>query len=100
MLKQRSFANDGHRFIWREVVAVVFQYKKIESRDQAISGISRDQIHLFFLQGTCQQAKVHDARRRGKSKTVGCDQTLVTIRTLHKFVTKPWPPLWGIGRRL
>src|SRR5207245_10368520 len=43
MLKQRSFANDGHRFIWREVVEDVLQYKKREKVDDGRSVLVRSQ---------------------------------------------------------
>src|SRR5205807_772474 len=62
--------------------------------------VAGNQIDLLVLQTTSEQAKIHDARRRRKAQTVGSDQTLVAVRTLHEFVSEARPPLRRIGGHL
>src|SRR5437867_3756737 len=43
-----------------------------------------------------EQAEVHDARRRGETKAIGCDQAFVAVGTLHEFVAEPGAPLRSV----
>ena len=90
-------ADDGNRLVGREVVAVVFEHRQVQSRDQAVGGVAGDQVNLAGLQGAGEQAEVHDSWRGGEVQTVGCGQAAVTVGALHELVAESGTPVGGVG---
>ena len=94
---QHLLANDGHGFVWREVVLVVLEDEKIERRNQAIGGVSGGEVDLLFFESAGEQPKIHDARRLGEAQTVGCRQSLIAVGALHEFVAESGAPFGSVG---
>ena len=56
VLCQDLGAHYGNCFVGREVVAVIFERDEIEGIDQAVGGVSGDDVNLFFFQGAVDQS--------------------------------------------
>ena len=100
VMSQHLLANDGHGFVGREVVLVVFEDEEIESRDQAIGCVACGEVDLLVFERAGEQTEVHDARRLGEAQAVSRRQSLVTVRAFHEFVAEAGAPFRGVGGRL
>src|ERR1035437_9714735 len=89
-----------HRLIRRKIMSVVFQHEQTQSRNQPVGRIAAGQVDLVILSGPREQAQFHNAWLFREAQAVGCDQTSISIRTLHELIAEPGAPLWSKrGRR-
>src|SRR5580692_3912718 len=100
MLLQHLVAHDSYRFVGRKIMMVVLQHHEVERRNQSIGIVAGNQINLPVFERTSNQSQIHDARRRREAQAVTGDQTLVSIGTLHEFVSKTGAPLRSKRSRL
>src|SRR5579863_3686357 len=96
MLLQRLLPNYGYCLVWRKIMTIVFENKKIESRNQTVGSVSGSYIDLTVFERGRKQAEIHNARRRGEMEAIGRGQAFVSVRPLHKLITKSSPPLRSI----
>src|SRR5579863_2435374 len=96
MLLQCLPPNYGYCLVWRKIMAIVFENKKVERRNQTVGSVSGSYIDLTVFERGRKQAEIHNARRRGKMKSISGGQAFVSVRPLHELITKSSPPLRGI----
>ena len=91
-------ADDGDGVVGREIVAVVGEGDEGEGVDEAIRGISGDNVHLMIDEGAVDKAEVHDFRRFGEMETVAIAPAVEAVWTLEEFVADARAP-FGCERR-
>ena len=57
MPSQDLLTNNRNRLVGREVVAVIFEDKEIQSWNEAVGGVAGGKIDLFVFEAASQQAQ-------------------------------------------
>jgi hypothetical protein len=91
-------ANDGNGVVGREIVAVVFEGDEAEGVDEAVGGITGDDVDLMIDEGAVDEAEVHDARLPGEVEGVAVAPAAETVGALEEFVADADAPFGGEGR--
>jgi hypothetical protein len=94
-LPERGFADDGDGVVGREIVAVVFESDEAERIDEAVGGVSGDDIHLMIHEGAVDQAEVHDFGRFGEAEAVTFAEAGKPVGALEEFVADAGAPFGG-----
>ena len=79
-------ADDGNGVVGREVVAVVFEGDESKGIDEAIGGVTRDDVNLMFDKSAVDEAEVHDFGSFGEVEIIAAAPAAETVGTLEKFV--------------
>lgn len=94
-LRENGLADDGHGIVRWKVVAVVGECNEAKCIDEAIGGISSDNVHLMVDERAVDEAQVHHFGRFGKVEIVASAEAGEAIGTLEKFVADTGAPLGG-----
>ena len=57
--RQRFLANDGHGLVGRKIMFVVVQHEQVQRRNEAVGGVSCNQIYLLISQGPWEKTEIH-----------------------------------------
>src|ERR1019366_7985846 len=72
---------------------IVLETGEPEGLDGAVGGVSGDHIDLMGVEGTIEQAEIHDAWRARESEAIGLAQARKTVGALFKFIADSKAPL-------
>src|SRR5580692_626385 len=100
MLLQRPLPSHRDRFVRREIMTVIFKYKKIERRNQSVGGVAGSDINLAVSERRSEQAQVHNPRRSREVQAVRGSQARIAVGPLHKLIAESGPPMLLVPGRL
>src|SRR5258708_27962516 len=92
-------ANDGNGVIGREIMAVVFEGDQAERINQAVGGISGDDVHLMLDEGAVDEGEGHDAGPPGEMEGGAFAPASETVGAVEALVTDANAALWSQRRR-
>jgi len=84
--RESGLADNGNGVVGREVVAVVFEGDESEGIDEAIRGVTRDDVNLMFDKSAVDEAEVHDFGSFGEVEIIAAAPAAETVGTLEKLV--------------
>src|SRR5262245_9980772 len=93
MFRNDGVAHERHCVVWREVMLVIFENNQAERIDQAVCGISGDEIHLFFSGSLIRDSEIHDSWRIREPKTIGLRQACIAILSFDEFIPEAGCPM-------
>src|SRR3984957_5235213 len=94
---ERVAADDWYGVVGREIVAIVGEADEVERVDEAVGGISGDDVDFFIDERAIDEAEVHHARRFSEMQTVALDESAVAVGALEEFVADAGVPAWSDG---
>jgi len=90
-------ANDGDGVVRGKIVAIVFEGDKMERVNQAVGGITGDDVHLMIDEGAIEEAEVHDVWWNGEVERIAIAPAAEAVGTLEEFVADTGAPFGSDG---
>ena len=94
---QRGVANYGDGVVGREIVFVVLESDEVKRVDQAVGGITGDDVDLMIEESAVKEAEVHDGWWGGEVERVTRAPAWEAVGAFQEFVADTGVPLWGQG---